>query len=71
MTLEPSIKLGQRFRDTKPGLFGRVGPEWVVQATFRGIDGLWHARVYLASDSSHTKTLSTSVLSDRHHFVAG
>lgn len=71
MTLEPPIKPGQQFRDVQARLFGRVGSEWIVQSIFLGIDGLWHARIFLASDPSHTKTLSTSVLTDRRRFAPG
>lgn len=69
MLLERTVKRGQRFREARPILFGRAGPEWAVQDTFLGTDGLLYARVALASDPSQSKTLSTIVLNDRHRFI--
>jgi hypothetical protein len=71
MRQEHSVKRGQRFRDARPTLFGRVAPEWTVRDVFVGSDGLSYARVSLDSDPSRSKTLSVIVLTDRHHFVPG
>ncbi len=71
MRLEKPIKPGQRFRDAQARLFGRIGSDWIVQDIFPGNDGLTYARVVLASDPSHSKTLSTAVLADRRRFVPG
>jgi len=49
--------------------FGRPLPEWIVEETFIGTDGLEYARVVLASDRSHWKTLSLAVLTDRRRFA--
>jgi len=68
---DQSIKPGQRFREAQSVLFGRAAPEWTVQDVFRGVDGVSYARIALISDPSYSKTLSTSVLSDRHRFVPG
>ncbi|HKT20404.1 MAG TPA: hypothetical protein VJR47_20280 [Stellaceae bacterium] len=65
------MKRGQRFRDARPTLFGRIAPEWTVRDVFVGSDGLSYARVALDSDPSRSKTLSVAVLTDRHHFVPG
>lgn len=71
MRQEHMVKRGQRFRDARPALFGRVAPEWTVRDVFVGSDGLSYARVVLDSDPSRSKTLSVIVLTDRHHFVPG
>ncbi|HXS42511.1 MAG TPA: hypothetical protein VN766_20110 [Stellaceae bacterium] len=71
MRQEHTVKRGQRFRDARPTLFGRVAPEWTVRDVFVGSDGLSYARVFLDSDPSRSKTLSVIVLTDRHHFVPG
>jgi hypothetical protein len=68
---DQSIKPGHRFREAQAALFGRPAPEWTVQDVFTGTDGVTYARVALVSDPSNSKTLSTSVLSDRHRFVPG
>jgi hypothetical protein len=68
---DQSIKPGQRFREAQAALFGRPAPEWAVQDVFMGGDGVTYARVVLVSDPSNSKTLSTSVLGDRHRFVPG
>jgi len=68
---DQSIKPGQRFREAQAALFGRPAPEWAVQDVFTGGDGVTYARIALVSDPSNSKTLSISVLSDRHRFVPG
>jgi hypothetical protein len=50
--------------------FGRPAPEWIVEGTFVGNDGIEYARIALAADPSHRKTLSVAVLTDRRRFAA-
>ena len=69
MSSNPPLEPGQRFRDTQPNLFGRLGSEWVVQEIFVGTDDLWYARVARASDRTELKTLSAAVLGDRRRFT--
>jgi hypothetical protein len=68
---DQSIRLGQRVREAQSALFGRSAPEWMVQDVFTGTDGVSYARIALVSDLSYSKTLSTTMLSDRHRFVLG
>ena len=64
-----SIATGERYRDIQPALFGRPGSEWIVEKVFTGVDGIKHARVVSASDSTETRVLSVTVLGDRSRFV--
>jgi hypothetical protein len=66
----PPVTPGQRFRDTHPSLFGRLGSEWIVQDAFIGTDDIWYARLAHVSDPAERKTLSTAVLGDRRRFVS-
>jgi hypothetical protein len=68
MALKKPIERGQRFRDGHPGAFGGSGTEWIVEAVFRGTDGVQYAQLVCASDLSQQKTLSIDVLNDRRRF---
>jgi len=65
-----TLKPGSRYRETMAQRFGRPAPEWVVEGTFVGNDGIEYARIALASDPTHRKTLSVVVLTDRRRFAA-
>jgi hypothetical protein len=62
------ISIGQRYRDVHQRNFGRPGLEWIVQDLLTGTDGLAYARLACATDPSKRKTLSFTVLGDRHRF---
>jgi hypothetical protein len=64
----PTVERGQRFRDIHRGAFGSSGVEWIVDALFRGQDGLEYARLVCASDPTQRKSLSVDVLRDRRRF---
>jgi hypothetical protein len=68
MTLKESLKRGQRYRDLHPGRPSASGAEWIVEALFRGTDGLRYAVLVCASDLTQRKTLSIDVLSDEERF---
>jgi hypothetical protein len=68
MALKQPIERGQRFRDVYPGVFGPTPTEWIVEALFRGTDGVQYAQLVCASDLTLEKTLSVDVLSDRRRF---
>ena len=38
MRQEHTVKRGQRFRDARPTLFGRVAPEWTVREAHDRLD---------------------------------
>jgi hypothetical protein len=69
MPSKPPVAPGQRFRDTQLSLFGRPGFEWIVDRVFVGVDGLWHASIVLASDTTERKTITAAVLIDRRRFI--
>ena len=64
-----TLNSGDRLREVASQRFGRVGPEWIVEDTFVGTDGVEYAKVALAVDMSHRKTLSIAVLTDRRRFM--
>ena len=65
-----TLRPGNRYRETMAQRFGRPAPEWIVEGTFVGNDGIEYARIALAADPSHRKTLSVAVLTDRRRFAA-
>jgi hypothetical protein len=68
MISKQSVERGQRYRDTHPGVFGPLETEWIVEALFRGTDGVQYALLVRASDLTQQKTLSVNVLHDRRRF---
>ncbi len=64
-----SIERGYRYRHVHPGLFGTLGTEWIVDALFRGTDGVAYARLICASDVTLRKTLSVHALNDARRFL--
>jgi hypothetical protein len=69
MTPKQPIQKGQRCREVRLSMFGRPGPEWIVEALFTGADGIEYSRLVRASDPSQRKTLSVAALCDRRRFV--
>jgi len=67
--LQTDIERGDRYRDVHCGLYGIPGAEWIVDALFRGIDGVAYAQLVCASDLSLRKTLSLYALNDRRRFL--
>jgi hypothetical protein len=63
-----AIERGQHYRDVSPGRFGALGTEWIVEAVFRGTDGIVYAQLVCASDLTQQKTLSVHALSERRRF---
>jgi hypothetical protein len=63
------IERGHCYRHAHPGLFGTLGAEWIVDAVFRGTDGVPYARLICAWDLSLRKTLSLYALNDRRRFL--
>jgi hypothetical protein len=63
------IKVGQRFRDTNPTIFGHAAPEWVVSHVFIGTDGMQYAQIYSESNPHERKTLATATLRDKRRFM--
>jgi hypothetical protein len=63
-----AIERGQRYRDVSPGRFGALGTEWIVDAVFKGTDGIVYAQLVCASDTTQQKTLSVHALTDRSRF---
>jgi hypothetical protein len=61
-----SVERGQRYRDVHP--CGPLGTEWIVEALFRGTDGVQYALLVCASDLTLEKTLSVDILNDRSRF---
>jgi hypothetical protein len=68
MASKQPVERGQRYRDVHPGAFGPLGTEWMVEAVFRGTDGVQYAQLVCGSDATQQKTLSVDVLSDRRRF---
>jgi hypothetical protein len=68
MTLTESLKRGQRYRNLHPGRPSASGAEWIVEALFRGTDGVRYAVLVCAYDLTHLKTLSIDALNDGEGF---
>jgi hypothetical protein len=68
MALKHPVERGQRYRDLSSSRFGVLGTEWIVDAIFRGTDGIEYAQLVGASDSTQQKTLAVDVLTDRKRF---
>jgi hypothetical protein len=68
MALKESIKRGERYREIRPSRSSASGTEWIVEALFRGTDGVRYAVLLCASDSTQRKTLSIDALSDGEGF---
>jgi hypothetical protein len=68
MAMKHPVECGQRFRDLSFGRFGVLGTEWIVDAIFRGTDGVQYAQLANASDLTRQKTLAADVLADRKRF---
>jgi hypothetical protein len=68
IVLNEAVKRGERYREVHPGRGSASGTEWVVEALFRGTDGVRYAVLVCASDVTQQKTLSVDVLSDRRRF---
>jgi hypothetical protein len=68
MAGKQSVERGQRYRDVQPGRFGALGTEWIVEAVFKGTDGVTYAQLVCASDLTQQKTLSVHALTDRRRF---
>ena len=62
------VKVGERFRDANPTIFGHAPPDWIVGAISIGTDGMEYAHVYSASNPHERKTLSTAILRDKRRF---
>jgi hypothetical protein len=69
MALKHPVERGQRYRDLSSSRFGVLGTEWIVDAIFRGTDGIQYAQLAHASDSTQQKTLAVDVLTDRKRFA--
>jgi hypothetical protein len=61
---QPAI--GQRYRNLHGTLWNA---EWVIDAIFKGTDGLQYADLRSVSDRTEHKTLSLSVFADAKRFV--
>jgi hypothetical protein len=68
MATASPITVGQRYRDVQSRSFGRPGLEWVVHELITATDGIAHACLVCVGDQTRRKTLSFSVLGDRHRF---
>jgi hypothetical protein len=68
MASKQSVERGQRYRDVHASRLGAFGSEWIVEAVFRGTDGIVYAQLVCATDETQQKTLSVHALSDRQRF---
>jgi hypothetical protein len=68
MVLKESIKRGERYRETHPRRPSESGTEWIVEALFRGTDGVGYAVLVCTSDLTQRKTLSIDALNDGEGF---
>jgi hypothetical protein len=68
MALKEALKRGQRYHDTHPGRPGASGTEWIIEALYRGTDGVQYAVLVCASNLTQRKTLSIDALSDGERF---
>jgi hypothetical protein len=64
-----TVETGQRYRDVKPGRFGRFSTsDWIVEAVQTDALGIRHARLVSVADPSERKTLAAEVLVDPARF---
>jgi hypothetical protein len=68
MMLKDSLKRGQRLRDIHPRRPSASETEWIVEALFRGTDGVRYAVLVCASDLTQRRTLSIDALSEGEGF---
>ena len=68
MVLKESVKRGERYRDVRAGRSSASGTEWIVEALYRGTDGVQYAVLVCASDLARRKTLSIDALTDAEGF---
>jgi hypothetical protein len=68
MVLNEAVKRGERYREIHPRRTSASGTEWIVEALFRGTDGVQYAVLVCASDLTQRKTLSIDALSDGEDF---
>jgi hypothetical protein len=68
MTPKHPVERRQRYRDLSSSRFGVLGTEWIVDAIFRGTDGIQYAQLVNAGDLAQQKTLAVDVLGDRKRF---
>jgi hypothetical protein len=68
MVLKESVKRGRRYRDVHAGRPSASETEWIVEALYRGTDGVRYAVLVCASDLTRRKTLSIDALSDAEGF---
>jgi hypothetical protein len=68
MASKHPVERGQRYRDLSSSRFGVLGTEWIVDAIFKGTDGIRYAHLVNASDLTQHKTLALDVLGDRNRF---
>jgi hypothetical protein len=68
MSPKQPVERGQRYRDLSSSRFGVLGTEWIVDAIFRGTDGIRYAQLVNASDLTQHKTLALDVLADKKRF---
>ena len=62
------VERGRHYRDLSSSRFGVLGTEWIVDAIFRGTDGIQYAQLVNAGDVTQQKTLAVDVLGDRKRF---
>ena len=62
------VERGRHYRDLSSSRFGVLGTEWIVDAIFRGTDGIQYAQLVNARDLTQQKTLALDVLGDRKRF---
>ena len=53
---------------TSARAFGGLRTEWIVDAIFRGTEGIQYAQLVNAWDLTQQKTLAVDVLTDRKRF---
>jgi hypothetical protein len=68
MPSKDPVERGQRYRDLSASRFGVLGTEWIVDAIFRGTDGIQYAQLVNARDLTQHKTLAVNVLGDPKRF---
>jgi hypothetical protein len=68
VVLKESVKRGERYRDIHQGRPSASGTEWIVEALFRGTDGVRYAVLVCASDLTQRKALAIDALSDGEGF---
>jgi hypothetical protein len=63
-----AVEPDQRYREVRPGIYGRSASDWIVEQVQTDALGIRHARLVSVADPTVRKTLAAEVLADPTRF---